>query len=249
MRTEGDARLAPSPPHPGGKPLSVTLSKVRNFQSVSMWQVQQLHWTGSLISVGVISSSWHADNNMAEMGERQNVWEAKLSAQHVCLRTSSRPWPRRPFSARPRRFSAIVCGRATCPTAGRVRESAREWSVARAIPQVSDIWSPGLIGPRRAWLSARTIMPQARPIRLWSNGGRALCCRKLIRPPRTTQVKKREREREKRQGRYFESRWFPSSGWLYDEASTAMMVCGGGVGGGFPSFCCKASPWGCQLHL
>ena len=26
---------------------------------------------------------------MAEIGERQNVWEKKLSAQHVCLQTSS----------------------------------------------------------------------------------------------------------------------------------------------------------------
>lgn len=42
-------------------------------------------------------------------------------------------------------------------------ESVREWSVVSAIPQVSDIWSSGLIGPRRAWHSARTIMPHTHP--------------------------------------------------------------------------------------
>lgn len=191
-------------PPPRGKPLSVTLSKVRNFQSVSMWQVQQLHWTESLINVGVISSSWHADNNMAEIGERQNIWEGKLSAQHVCQQTSARPWPQPRFSACLCWFSDCAHG---CDAPDNVFrlclraclcESAREWSVARAIPQVSDIWSPGLIGPRRAWHSARTIVPQAHPIWLWSNGGRALCYRKLIRPARTTQVKKKK----KRQGSY-----------------------------------------------
>ena len=41
MRTQGAARLPP-PHHPGEKtPLSVTLSKVRDFQSASMWQVRQ----------------------------------------------------------------------------------------------------------------------------------------------------------------------------------------------------------------
>lgn len=103
-------------PPPRGKPLSVTLSKVRNFQSVSMWQVQQLHWTESLINVGVISSSWHADNNMAEIGERQNIWEGKLSAQHVCQQTSARPWPQPRFSACLCWFSVIVRTAATRPT-------------------------------------------------------------------------------------------------------------------------------------
>lgn len=40
-----------------------------------------------------------------------------------------------------------------------------KWSVATAAPQVSDIWSPGLISPRREWLSA-SIMPQASPIKV-----------------------------------------------------------------------------------
>lgn len=84
MRTEGVARLAPTFPS-GVKPLSVTLSKVRNFQSVSTRQVKQLRWTESLINMGVISSSWREDNNMAEIWERQNVWKEQLSTQHVCL--------------------------------------------------------------------------------------------------------------------------------------------------------------------
>ncbi len=185
---------------PEGKPLSVTLGKVGNFQSAGMWQVRQLHWTECLINVGVISSSWHADNNTAEIRERQNVWGEKLSTQHVCLQTSSRPWPQPWCGARLCCFFVIVCVPANVPDnvfqlclCACLCEWARDCSVARAIPQVSDIWSPGLIGPRRAWHSARTIMPQAQPIRLWSNSGRAFCYRKLIRPVRITEVKKEKR--------------------------------------------------------
>lgn len=106
MRTEGVACLAPSLLR--WKPLSVTLSKVRNLQSVRLWQVQQLHCTVCLINVGVISSSWYADNNMAEIGERQNVWEEKTN---------------KPSSLAPGQISAclwwssvIVCVPAMCQT-------------------------------------------------------------------------------------------------------------------------------------
>lgn len=127
MWTQGAARLAPSSPE--GKPLSVTLSEVHSFQSQSVWQVQQVRWTEGLIKVGVISSSWHVYNNMAEIGERQNVWKEKLLAQHVCLQAGPCPWPQ-PL------FNAPLCWFPDCVRAGMpiyvfcLCESACEWSVA-----------------------------------------------------------------------------------------------------------------------
>lgn len=65
-----------------------------------------------------------------------------------------------------------------------------DWSVAVAIPQVSDIWSPGLIGPRRGWHWAGIMAPAdlIKPTRGWSIG--SFCCAKLIWPS-TNQHEKR----------------------------------------------------------
>lgn len=125
--------------------------------------------------------------------DREMFGEEKLLAQQGCLRTSPRPWPWPGFLCR----FVLILGNCVRIRAGWMClcVSARGRSVARAIPQVSDIWSPGLIGPRRAWHSARTIMPQARPARLRSGAGWSLCSSKLIRPARTTWVEKGGEER------------------------------------------------------
>lgn len=89
MWIQGVARRAPSPPE--GKPLSVTLSKVISISE---------HVTSAAITLnrGPYQRGSHLNKltciqyNMTETGERENVLERKLLAQH-CVHTSSRPWP------------------------------------------------------------------------------------------------------------------------------------------------------------
>lgn len=93
--------------------MSVTLSKVCSISE---------HVTSAAITLnrGPYQRGSHLNKltciqyNMAETGERENVLERKLLAQH-CLHTNSRPWPQPSFSATFCRFSVIVCVPATCP--------------------------------------------------------------------------------------------------------------------------------------
>lgn len=70
-------------------------------------------------------------------------------------------------------------------------------------------------------------MPQAQPIRLWSNSGRALCYRKLIRPVRTTQVRGKKKKKRKDMVCTLSRVDFPAVDDCMIELSMA-------VGGGFP---------------
>lgn len=84
------------------KPLCLTLTKVHHQ---CMCQVQPLHWTVSLINVGVVSSSWHSDNNMGKTGDTQG--KNVCTQEHVLG-----------LSAGLRGCSGIMCGSTSCPHNG-----------------------------------------------------------------------------------------------------------------------------------
>lgn len=96
-----------------------------------------------------------AHNNMRKAGESQRK---RLCIGH--LQTRARPWPKCMFVMLLSN-NVPVCN---VPPLCALIVLSHDWSAAGAIPQVSDIWSPGLIGPRRAWHST-SIMPQADPIK------------------------------------------------------------------------------------
>lgn len=125
-------------------------------------------------NIGVISSSWHAyhiiwlKQEKDKMLGRKRFWlSTSVCRQTPVLGPSHRlvhlcvdsPW-----------LCACLQHAQQCVLFVCMLVWVCVWVICcyRVIPQVSDIWSPGLIGPRRVWHSAGSIMLQAHPIRLWS---------------------------------------------------------------------------------